>query len=445
MTDLAVIGGGWAGCSAARHASRRGLRVALFESAPVLGGRASSFIDQVSGESLDYGQHLFLGAYRETLALLSELGTRPFVAFQQPLSVPYLMADGRLEMLQAAALPGPLSLGLGLARFQPWDSAARRLLTLGLRGGCDLWPAYLGHLSKASGRISVADWLKRCGQDRRSMALIWEPMVLAALNARPEAARLREFLSVLGSGFLRGGFSASLGMARAPLAKLLHPLSTLLRAQGSEVHVGTAASRVESLSDGTWRIHLQGGPRQDCAKLLIALPARRAVRLLDPSVSGRLGLAQQAGRPQSAIINIWLWSKVPLLPRPMLAFGPQGDVSAEFHWGFSQAVDGGWRTTVVTSAADEIAAFETPALLSALAGFLASRGRPFTWERARVLRERSATPIFEPGGPERIGQATCFPGLALAGDWTETGLPATIEGAVRSGRLAFEALSFDTR
>ncbi|HXB96635.1 MAG TPA: FAD-dependent oxidoreductase, partial [bacterium] len=78
---------------------------------------------------------------------------------------------------------------------------------------------------------------------------------------------------------------------------------------------------------------------------------------------------------------------------------------------------------------------------AALAAFLAGRGRPHQWERARVIREKSATPLFVPGGPARLGQRTHAQGLALAGDWTDTGLPATIEGAVRSGRQAVQALA----
>jgi uncharacterized protein with NAD-binding domain and iron-sulfur cluster len=421
------------------------MRVALFEAAPRLGGRASSFMDQDSGEWLDHGQHLFLGAYRESLSLLTDLGTRDFVEFQRPLCVPYLMDDGRLETLQASALPGPLSLGVGLARFSALPGAAGALLKLGLRGGPALASAFLGHLPKASDKASVADWLRDCGQDSGIIALLWEPMVLAALNARPEEARLREFLAVLGGGFLRGGFSAALGMATAPLAKLLNPLPALLKEQGSEALLGAAVERIEALPGGGWRAHRTGGASMDSPRVVLALPARRAVRVLGPELAARLDLEGQAARPDSAIVSVWLWSAEALLPKGLQAFGPQAGRPPRFHWGFSRAVEGGWRTCAVSSAAAELAAAESQDILAGLAAFLASRGRPYTWARARVVKERSATPIFAPGSPPRLAQATAVKGLALAGDWTETGLPATIEGAVRSGRLAVEALSFDKR
>jgi squalene-associated FAD-dependent desaturase len=439
--DLVVVGGGWAGSSAAWRASRRGLRVELLESAPRLGGRASSFADG-GGGLLDNGQHLFLGAYKETLGLLKDLGTAPWVEFGTPLSIPFLMADGRVETLRASRLPGPLGLGLGLLRFAALGPRERvDLLRLTLSGGAWLAAACLGQYPARSGDLSVADWLASTGQSRRMIALVWEPMVLAALNAAPGRARLKEFLAVLGQGFLRGGRSAALGRARAPLGALLAPLPKLMEAQGSRVRLNAAVGTAEAIPAG-WRLRLGKGELLESPRLILALPARAAARLLGEGQSARLGLAPELARPASAILSVWLWSARPVLPRPMLAFGPQGEEQARFHWGFSEAVDGGWRSCVVSSAAGAWAREDSSAILAGLAAFLAARGLPYTWERARVVREPRATPVFAPGSPARLAQATGLRGLALAGDWTETGLPATIEGAVRSGRLAFESLTF---
>lgn len=443
--DLLVVGGGWAGCSAAWHASRRGLKVAVVEAAPCLGGRASSFRDPDSGEWLDHGRHLFLGAYRETLELLSDLGTAPLVEFTRPLRIPFLLDDGRLRVLQASRAPGPLSLALGLARFGRDRGAAASLLRLGVRGGAALGAARFGRLPRFSSNRNIADWLKDCGQNPALIALVWEPMVVAALNAKPDQARLREFLAVLGSGFLKGGFSASLGMARAPLAKLLSPLPAALRAAGSEIHLGAVARSLEPLPAGGWRLSLQGAAALEADQVVVAVPARRGQSLLGPALSGLLDLGPQARRPASAIVSVWLWSDEPILPEGMLAFGPQGPQAPPFHWGFSDPQGATWRTCVVSSAADALADRANGEIVSGLASFLAARGRPYHWNRAKVIRSRGATPVFAPGSPARSAQATSLKGLALAGDWTETGLPATIEGAVRSGRLAFEALSFDER
>lgn len=435
--DLVVVGGGWAGCHAAVQASRRGLRTLLLEQGHHFGGRASSFSDPHDGALLDNGQHLFLGAYRETLALLEDLGTAPWVEFQPRLRVPYILADGRIETLVCGAAPGPLGLGQGLWRFAPLGPADRRaLLKLGWRGAPQLLPALFGALTASSARRSVADWLKACGQTEALVRLVWEPMVLAACNARPEEARLREFLAVLGQGFLRGGRTAALARATAPLARLLAPLPRLLEPQGSQARLNSAVEAARH--DGRrWTLRLAGGHEERSRLLIVALPPRLAQRVLGPE----LDLAAEAALPHSPIVSVLLWSSQPLLPAPLQAFGPQADGSqAPFHWGFQDRVEGGWRACLVCSAADTLAAQPPQAVLEGLPAFLASRGLSARYDRARVLRERSATPLFAPGSAPRRGQATARPGLALAGDWTETGLPATIEGAVRSGRLAFESL-----
>ncbi len=441
--DVLVVGGGWAGSSAALAASCRGAEVVLVEAAPRLGGRASSFLDPATGELLDHGQHLFLGAYRETLDLLEELGTRHLVAIAPRLEVPVLTDEGRLRTLRAAPLPGPLGLAVGLLRFAEAPERAAflgSLLRLGLAAGPALVASALGRPPRAASRASVADLL--AGQDPRLAAVLWEPMVLAALNARPGEARAREFLQALAKGFLRGGRAAALGLPGAPLARLLEPLPARLALQGSRVLTGTMARSLAPARAGRWRLELSGGAVLEAPRVVLALPARRALALLGPAADGVPGLREEARRPESAIVSLWLWSGGPLLPAPLQAFGPQAGAPPEFHWGFSRAVAGSWRTCVVTSAAGDPAGPDPGALERRLAGFLASRGRPYRWDRCRVVRERAATVVFSPGSPPRIPQATPLPGLALAGDWTDTGLPATIEGAVVSGRRAFETLAF---
>jgi squalene-associated FAD-dependent desaturase len=422
---------------------QRGWSVLLLEQANKLGGRATSFDDGPDGEALDNGQHLFLGAYTETLALLGRLGTDGAVRFESPLSIPTLMADGRLEILKSAAVPGPLGLALGLSRYPPLrarDKAA--LLWMGVRAAPRLLTALLGW--DTGGGVSVDQWLQACGQTRALRDLLWDPMVLAALNARPQEARLSEFLAVLGQGFLRGGRTGSLGRSSLPLASLLAPIPDWLAKGGGQVRLASRVTSLQAQEAGNrgWLLAVPGEEPVEARRVILAQPAAQALGLLGAGLGRRLGLDAEAARPRSAIVSIYVWSKVPILPRPLQAFGPQGaGLQARFHWGFSEPNPDGWRSCFVASAAGDLAGQDNPALLGALAQFLAGRGRPHQWERARVIREKSATPVFQPGGPRRLGQRTHAVGLALAGDWTDTGLPATIEGAVRSGRWAVQALA----
>ena len=221
--DLVVVGGGWAGVSAAVQAGKRGCKVLLLEQGGVLGGRASS-LTLPDGEIIDNGQHLFLGAYTATKALLEDLHTSNQVEWASHLSVPYLTHEAAVLTLTAGALPGPLALLQGLAGFQALSPSAKsQARSLGWRGAAQILPALLGFLPASSSEISVKTWLERCGQGIELQRWLWEPLCLAALNAKPEQGRLREFLAVLGQGFLRGGSTAALGRSRAPLSKLLAP------------------------------------------------------------------------------------------------------------------------------------------------------------------------------------------------------------------------------
>jgi hypothetical protein len=227
-------------------------------------------------------------------------------------------------------------------------------------------------------------------------------MVLAACNARPEQARLREFLAVLGQGFLRGGESAALGRPTAPLAKLLAPLPRLLEPRGGTVRFRSTAVGARPVRGG-WAVEIAGGERFETPHLVCALPARAARRLFEPALAGTLGLEAEARRPLSPIVSVLLWSRHPLLPASLLAFGPERDgTQARFHWGFQDRVESGYRACLVASAASGLAS-QAPAAISAqLPAFLAGRGLPAHFERARVLREPSPTPVFLPGAGPRL-------------------------------------------
>jgi hypothetical protein len=323
--------------------------------------------------------------------------------------------------LNAATKRGLLALGM------PWAAGPRLALAL---AGLD---------SPGSGRLSVGAWLRACGQGPEAMDQVWEPMVLAALNARADEARLTEFLAVLGQGFLRGGRTAALGRSGLPLSQLLAPVGDWLEARGSALRLSAAVRRAEP-QPGGWRLTLADGPLE-AARLVLALPPARVASALGAHGAG-LGLECEAGRPRSPIVSVYTLSDGPLLPAPMVAFGPQGPGrQAAFHWGFSRPSALGWISSFTASAAEGLAGQENAALLQGLASLLAGRGRPYQWRAARVVREKAATPRFEPGSAPRLAQRTALPGLALAGDWTDTGLPATIEGAVRSGEAAVKALA----
>lgn len=442
--DLIVVGGGWAGCSAAFHAARRGQRVLLLEAGPRLGGRASSFDHADSGGELDNGQHLFLGAYHETRAMLERLGS--WINLQPSLEVPFI-DSGQLQSLRAARLPGPLALGLGLLSFDFLSAPEKRqALSLGLWAGADLLRASVGRPAARLESISVAQWLLGAGQGPSLIAKLWEPMCLAALNARPEQARAAEFATVLARGFLRGGKTASLGFSPIPLGRLLRPsLPAFLGQRGGEVRQLCQARAVHFEAGRFVGVSSEDASFKGKACVL-ALPRPALDKLVGPELVGELGLDRVPALRPSPIVSVTLWLDRQALPVAFAALSEAGVPSGPFHWIFQQALPEGapgpWRICVVASAAESLAKAAPDELLPTLYGQLARSLPAFdpAWVRQKlVLREQTATPLFAPGS-RRLPQATPVLGLALAGDHTDTCLPATIEGAVLSGRLALDAI-----
>ncbi len=442
--DLIVVGGGWAGCSAAYHAARRGQRVLLLEAGPRLGGRASSFAHAASGAELDNGQHLFLGAYRETQAMLERLGS--WIQFQPSLEVPFI-DNGKVHSLRAARLPGPLALGLGLLSFDylSWREK-RQALSLGLWAGIDLLRSAFGRPPVRLEKISVAQWLSASGQGPALISKLWEPMCLAALNAYPQQARAAEFATVLARGFLRGGRSASLGFSPIPLGRLLLPsLKLFVEHRQGEIRQLCAATSIQ-ISDGRFvSVSTSAGVERGRACVL-ALPRPNLDKLVGAQLASALGLDAIPPLPSSPIVSVTLWLDRQVMPVAFAALSEGGVASGPFHWIFQQALPEGsahpWRVCVVASAADSLAGLSGEQALDTLLGQLTTSLPAFdpAWIKDKlVLREQSATPLFAPGC-HRLGQRTPVLGLSLAGDHSDTCLPATIEGAVLSGRLALDAL-----
>ncbi len=303
----------------------------------------------------------------------------------------------------------------------------------------------LGALPASSAEISVQAWLVGCGQGPLLQRWLWEPLCLAALNAPPQQARLREFLAVLGQGFLRGGATAALGRSRAPLSMLLAPAIEYFKDRG-QVRGMSFVESVEVRDARSVEVRLRGGELVEAERAVIAMPARLALPLFKAPQRAALALEAELQRPLSPIVSVLLWSKEPLLAAPLMALGPSADgAQARFHWAFQDDINSErFRTCLVASAATHLADLAPEVIQAQAVALLGQRLKAFAPTQviqARVIREKAATPVFLPGSPARPKQATAWANLSIAGDYTETGLPATIEGAVRSGIKAWEALA----
>jgi squalene-associated FAD-dependent desaturase len=433
--DAVILGGGFAGLSAATALVDRGARVLVLESRPVLGGRASVVRDPITGERLDNGQHVLVGCYDETFAFLRRIGTGDRVWRQAGLSVPMIEKSGRQSTLTLPPLPAPLHLLAGVLAWEALDWRERwSVLRVGkaVAGRADV--------STMDGTGTVRDWLVACGQAPRLIELLWEPLALAALNQSIDEAASGPFVETLGRMFGPEPDDAALVVPAAPLDELYaEPARAWLEARGSLVRTN---ARARVLTDGgrTTGVEVRGetilAPTVIAAVPWFALPS-----LFDiPPSELRPLLADAAATAASPIVTVNLWFDRRVMDGLLV-----GLPGRRFQWVFDKAaVFGRPRShlSLVSSGAAPVVAQSNDELVEAALREVREalpRARHAELDHAIAVRERQATFSLAPGQPRRPGTATAIEGLLLAGDWIATGLPATIESAVVSGHWAAAA------
>ena len=419
---VAVVGGGWAGLAAAVRATQAGHHVTVLEMAPQLGGRARGVL--VDGLPLDNGQHILIGAYRRTLALMATVGCdTPALLDRRPLELRY--PDGRGLRMP----PGPpwLGFGLAVATCAGWTWRDRWALMRAAAG----W-AVAGFRCEPA--LTVAALCQDLPQAVRELLI--DPLCVAALNTPATDASAQVLLRVLRDALFSGSGSADLMLPRRPLSALLpDPAAAWLQSQGASVRLN---ERVQSLEPHgvAWQVN---GEHFDAVVLACsAAEAARLAQALAPT------WAEQArGLQYEPIVTVYLrWPGV-RLPAPMMAL--QEDANAPAQYAFDHGAIGataGVLALVVSGAAAWVerglpataeAARKQASEMFAGAG---GQGEP---QVLRVMAERRATFRCTPALPRP--QAHVAPGLLAAGDYIEGPYPATLEGAVRSGESAAAALA----
>lgn len=406
-----VVGGGWAGLAAAVDLVEAGHQVTLREMAAQLGGRARS----VPGEPVcDNGQHILIGAYVETLALMRRVGVDAEAALlRTPLHLPYPGEPG----LRLPGGPPLLSFTRGVLTHSNWPLSAR--LALLMRAALWLMQGF-----KAPANLTVAELA--AGLPAVLARDLVEPLCVAALNTPASQASAQVFLRVLRDALFSGPGSADLLLPRQPLGQLLpEPAQRWLQTRGAQLHLGARVQQLRRAAAG-WQVD-----GEDFDAVVLACSAREAARLtaeFAPDWS-----AQAAAFEYQPIVTVSLQSPGSRLQAPMVALREGPDAPAQFVFDHGQlGLAPGRFAFVVSGAASWVARGDVAERVRDQAIATLPWAQPPVIER--VLIEKRATFACTPG--LRRPPAAIAPGLVAAGDYVAGPYPATLEGAVRAGRAA---------
>ena len=438
--DAIVIGAGCAGLSAATALVEQGARVLVLEARPVLGGRASAVRDPATGEKLDNGQHVLMGCYDATLSFFRRIGTSDRVRWQAGLAVTMIDRIGHHSTLKLPPLPAPLHL---LAGVLAWDALSWHEKASVVRVGAALRTASgraSGAEIVAGSGLTVRQWLTSKGQAPRLIELFWEPLALAALNQPIGEAAVDTFLEVLSRMFGPEADRAALVMPAVPLDELYaEPARQWLEAHGSQVRT-RSVTKVRVERERVLGVEVRG-ERIDAPLVIAGVPWFALPALFDAPPAALADLLRRAqATAASPIVTVNLWYDRPVLDEMLVGLPgrvfqwvfDKGQIFGRSHSHLSLVSSGA--AGVVARSNEELIAVARREVEEALprAAVAALRG-------ASAVRERQATFSLAPGQPARPGTRTGVDGLLLAGDWVDTGLPATIESAVVSGHWAADA------
>jgi squalene-associated FAD-dependent desaturase len=426
-----VVGGGVAGLAAAVRLASCDVPVLLLEQRPRPGGRTYSFRDTVSGETVDNGQHLLLAGYRHTLGFLESIGSRRLLSVQPKPSLLFHHPERGFHRLELPALRAPLHLMAGVLGFGLLGYADRFRL---LRAGAALsTPA-----ARSAGR-TVAEWLAAAGQSAETRRGFWDPFTVAVMNEIPERAAAAPFLRALQTAFLGSAGDAALALPAVGLSELLvDPALEYLAIHQSVVRCSAEVQRVLVGGGRATGVRLRGDETIEGGAVIVAVPWHEARVLLEGITPLDPGWDTVNASP---IVSIHLWFPEDFMPDESV-----GLIGRRVHWVFNrrrinrESQPGGHLSVVISAAVDVVDWRNEALIVQAVADIRSTYPRcPPAATRGLVIREKRATLSLTPAVEAlRPGAITAIPNLFLAGDWTDTGLPATIEGAVQSGERCAE-------
>ena len=436
-STVAVIGGGLAGISAGSALADAGHHVELFERRPYLGGRASSYELPGTGEVVDNCQHVLLGCCTNLIDFYCRLGVEDQIRWYDEIT--FLLPDGRASTLKPSWLPAPMHTGPSFLASPVLDLKDKLAISRALLALMPALPADNGENFQA--------WLLRHGQTKKAVDRFWAPVLISALNEELDQVSVRYAALVFRDSFLKSAEAGRMGLPAVPLSQLYGGAASYIEARGGRVHLRSSVDSIRADDNGV-RVGV-GGDAVLADFAILATPFNGIAKLL-PDTPEMQPLRKQAGNfGSSPITGIHLWFDREVTPLEHAVL-----LERTIQWMFQKSKilntrresgeSGSYLELVVSSSRTLVDKSRNEIIdiaMRELAEFFPSV-RKVKLTKATVIKEVHATFSPTPGSDAlRPSHVSPCPRLFLAGDWTATGWPSTMEGAVRSGYGAAEALA----
>lgn len=437
-----IVGGGVAGLAAGCALADAGFRVQLMERRGYVGGRASSYVHPGTGEIIDNCQHILLGCCTNLIDLYRRLGAENEIRWYD--RVTFVEPGGRRTPLEPSGLPAPLHASLSFLTAKAFSWMDKISIARGLF-------SFLGEVPQDS-KQSFADWLEEHGQTKGAIERFWRPVMISALNEEPNRVSVRYAGQVIRESFLKSPRAGLIGIPMVPLSQLYGRAVDYIKKRSGEVMLYSSVKRARWNRDTEKWVVSAGSEEWDCDALLMAMSFDATAKFLsniEPVEPGAPLLTKLHAFEHSPITGIHLW-----FDREITDLDYAALLDSPLHWMFHKSrlqphrEGKGSYVELVVSASKSLVNMARQEVITMAVSEL-SRFFPLVREaklvKSAVIKEVRATYSIRPLLDRlRHGSRSPWPRAYLAGDWTDTGWPATMEGAVRSGYLAAEAICRST-
>ena len=438
-----MIGGGLAGLSAGVALAEAGCRVRLFEQRPFLGGRATSYV-LPNGEHVDNCQHVTLGCCTNLGDFYRRVGSGDKIRFFDRLL--FQDPQGRTGEIQAGILPAPFHMTGSFLNFAPLSFADKRSIAVAM---LDILKGK-GHTADLDepGGISMLEWLKRRHQTAAAIERFWRVVLVSALDEELEKTDALFGVDVFWKAFLSNKTGYRMGVPTVPLAELYDGCKKEIERRGGEVNLRTPLRRIHFANGAVDRVEFDAGRLESADAYVFAVPHEVLAELLPPEATKQEPMLGNLKKIEvSPITGVHFWFDREVMQEPfvtLLETRTQWIFNKTALYGTKNGAGNGQYLQLVISASYDLLQMPRQEIIDLCLKEVRQAlpaARDAVLVKATVIKEAAATFSPQPGVDRwRPKQQTSIGKMFLAGDWTATGWPATMEGAVRSGYLAAEAV-----